>query len=354
MARRRKGKKRARQPRPVMDRAVYLVARAVSSAVSIFDPDDSAEFASLLARGLAAVDKKHLNRAKDNLRLAFPDWDEQRTDRVARQTFEHLVQLAFEAMQAPHVVTPSTWQQRMDTQGLGPGLKVLSSGRPSILVTGHLGNWEVMGFALGLLGFPLAAVARPLDNPYVNNWVVDVRQRRGLEVVNKGGAVERMQQIIEQGGSVAFIADQNAGDRGLFVPFFGRLASHYKSIGMLAMQNRCPVLCGYAWRLGRRFHFDLGVQDIIEPEEWESQPDPLLYITARYSRAIEAMIRPHPEQYFWMHRRWKSRPRHEKQGKPFPARMREQLLTLPWLDEAEVDRLAADSESLSEATRQGS
>src|SRR5690606_20021345 len=103
--------------------------------------------------------------------------------------------------------------------------------------------------------------------------------------------------------------------RGMFVPFFGRLASTYKSIGLLAMRERVPIMCGYAHRTGQNFGFELGLDDIIEPHEWEGRRDPLYYITARYMRSIENMIRRQPAQYLWMHRRWKSRPRFERQGK---------------------------------------
>ncbi|MEQ9453134.1 MAG: lysophospholipid acyltransferase family protein [Phycisphaeraceae bacterium] len=342
---------RNRKPHPLLDRAAYVAARTVSTAITCFDPDGNAEVAGLLGRWLSRIDKRHRETARSNLRLAFPDWSEERVDRVAVHTFEHLVLLAVEALQTPRVITPYTWRKRIDPDGIGPALKVLTSGRPSILVTGHLGNWEIVGYTLGLLGFPIAAVARPLDNAHINRWLLDVRERTGMRIVNKFEAMVRLQKIVEDGGSVAFIADQNAGDRGLFVPFFGRLASHYKSIGMLAIKNRCPIVCGYAWRVSDRFRFELGISDVIEPEEWESQPDPMLYITARYSRAIEGMIRPRPEQYFWMHRRWKSRPRHEKQGKPFPDRLRESLSQLPWMSEEALSAVVADSEALAVARR---
>ncbi len=125
----------------------------------------------------------------------------------------------------------------------------------------------------------------------------------------------------------------------MFVPFFGRLASAYKSIGLLAMQQEVPIICGYAHRLGPRFEYEIGASDIIEPGDWQNQPDPLYYITARYSRAIEQMIRRQPAQYLWMHRRWKSRPRHERQGKPMPSGLRKNLESLPWMDEAQMQQL---------------
>jgi len=98
------------------------------------------------------------------------------------------------------------------------------------------------------------------------------------------------------------------------VDFFGRKASTYKSIGLLAMQKRVPIVVGYAVRTRPGFHYRLEVERIIRPEEWESQPDPLYWITQTYSHALEAAIRRWPEQYLWVHRRWKHRPREEQRA----------------------------------------
>ena len=121
--------------------------------------------------------------------------------------------------------------------------------------------------------------------------------------------------MLEKNGIVGFTADQNAGKKGIFVDFFGRKASAYKSIALLAMQFEVPVIIGYARRVGDRFRFRCGAQDIIYPEDWKSQEDPLRYITQRYTRAIEDFIRVEPDQYLWVHRRWKTRPKGEVAGK---------------------------------------
>ena len=103
-----------------------------------------------------------------------------------------------------------------------------------------------------------------------------------------------MTEVLEAGGAVGFIADQNAGSKGVFVDFFGRKASTYKSIASLAMHYKVPVVIGYARRQGASFHFKIGAQDIIYPADWKSQDDPLRYITQRYTRAIEDMVRVDP------------------------------------------------------------
>ena len=133
------------------------------------------------------------------------------------------------------------------------------------MFTGHYGNWEILGYVLATLGFETTSVARPLDNAYLNEWIMGVRERQGQKIVGKKGATSEVTDVLERGGAVGFIADQNAGSKGIFVDFFGRKASTYKSIGLLAMHYEVPIVIGYARRVEGQFKFNLGVQDVIYP-----------------------------------------------------------------------------------------
>jgi KDO2-lipid IV(A) lauroyltransferase len=112
------------------------------------------------------------------------------------------------------------------------------------------------------------------------------------------------------------------------------------------MRYEVPIAVGAARRIGGRFDYELDGVDVIRPNEWRDQPDPLFYITARFNRAIELAVRRAPDQYLWMHRRWKSRPAHERAGKPMPERLREKLQNLPWMGESELARLEQRIEPL--------
>jgi Kdo2-lipid IVA lauroyltransferase/acyltransferase len=210
------------------------------------------------------------------------------------------------------LVRIDTWRQYIELGDFQRTLELLlDEQRGLILLTGHYGNWEILGYVLATLGFATLSVARPLDNPYVNEYVLGVRQRRGQKIVDKRGATTQVTDALARHGTVGFIADQNAGHKGLFVDFFGRKASTYKSIGLLAMEYQTPVVIGYARRIGDGFRFRVAAQDIIFPQDWQDQDDPLKYITQRYTKAIEDFVRQDPSQYLWVHRRWKSRPKGE-------------------------------------------
>ena len=334
-------------------RLQYVAMRAAAAALTCFDVDANLDSAAFFGRCLYRFDKRHRDRAAANIRAAFPEFDEARVQRVARDSFEHFVQLAVEVLHTPRLLTPDAWPRHLSVGNIGPALELLNQRKPCLMLTGHLGKWEVLGFLMALLGYRVHALARPLDNPLVYRWLLSVRELRGLRVITKWDATDAMLDVLGRGEALAFIADQNAGDKGLFVPFFGRLASTYKSIGLLALSQNVPIVCGYAhrarpvghtpagapWRASA-FHYQLGTVDVIRPEDWADQPDPLFYITARYSRAIESAIRRAPAQYLWMHRRFKSRPRWEREGKPLPAAYRRKLEALPWLNDEDIDDIA--------------
>jgi KDO2-lipid IV(A) lauroyltransferase len=312
----------------------------VASFLHSFDLDQNLATAAGVGTLFYRLSHRHRQRALLNIAASFPEWPPGRVAETARRSIQHMFQLFMvDAVATPRRITETSWPRYLRVGELRGVLERLIRGEPTIFITGHCGNWEVLGFALAVLGYPLYALARPLDNPQLNRWLLGIREARGMRIITKWGATPILQQVLRSGGRLAFIADQNAGAQGLFVPFFGRLASSYKSIGLLAMRYEVPIVAGFAPRLNGRFEYELTATDIIRPEDWADQPDPLFYITARYNRAMELMIRRAPEQYLWVHRRWKSRPRHERLGRPMPRRLISKLETLPWLTPPELERL---------------
>ncbi|MEX2672076.1 MAG: lysophospholipid acyltransferase family protein [Phycisphaeraceae bacterium] len=329
----------ARNQSPLVNWSQYLALRLATMAMHTFPVERNLKSAVGLGSLLYRHSRRHRERAHEHLRMAMPDLPEARIAEIAECSMQHFLKLGTEVMFTTRLIQQDTWAHHVHLHNLQESLDLVLSDRPTILVTGHYGNWEVLGYVMGLLGIDLSAIARPIDNPLVNRWLLGVRERRGMRIITKFGATDSMVDVLENGGTLAFIADQNAGNKGMFVPFFDRLASTYKSIGLLALRYNAPVICGYARRWNTGFGFDVGTTDIIRPEDWQQAEDPLFYLTARYTRAIETMIREDPQQYLWLHRRWKSKPRFERLGKPMPDGLRQQLLSLPWLDENDVQKL---------------
>ena len=295
-----------------IDRLQYIGLRLVTMSLHCWPVELNLEAAKLLGNIMYAIDKKHRDRALGNLRRSFPEMPEQRRQEMARRSMQQLFMLFVEVLFTTRLVRVDTIARVLELGDFGDVLRMLIHRQTGvIMLTGHYGNWEVLGYALATLGFETTSIARPLDNPYVNEWLTGVRERKGQKIIAKKGASGEVTAVLEGKGVVGFIADQNAGPKGVFVDFFGRKASTYKSIALLAMQYQVPIVIGYARRLNDRFRFKMGTQDVIYPSEWNDQPDPMRYITQRYTRAIEDFVRDDPGQYLWVHRRWKTRPKGE-------------------------------------------
>jgi len=299
---------------------VYVAVRLVSVALHAFPVDLNLQTAKLLGNIMYAIDKKHRDRAMANLRRSFPEKSEAECQALARRSMQQMVMLFVEVLFTTRLIRVDTWNKYVQLENFHDVQEMLlRRERGMIMLTGHYGNWEVLGYTIAAMGFQNYAVARPIDNPYVDSWLLGVREKRGQIILSKRGVTTTALDVLEKKGIIGFIADQNAGPKGMFVPFFGRLASTYKSIGLLAIQHDVPVIVGYARRRNDHFQFDIGAQDIIYPDDWKNYPrgqydNELHYITARYTRGIEDFVRADPTQYLWIHRRWKTRPKSEKPG----------------------------------------
>ncbi len=303
----------AKTPRNLwIDRAQYVGLRLVSTAMHCFPVNANLHTAKLIGTALYYIDRKHQRRALANLARSFPDMPEPERRALAKRSMQQLFMLFVEVLFTTRLVRIDTWADYVELTDFRDVLALLMRKEGGlIMLTGHYGNWEILGYTLATLGFDTTSIARPLDNRLVNDWLLGTRERNGQRIIDKKGATPIVTGVLDAHGAIGIIADQNAGTKGIFVDFFGRKAATYKSIGLLAMQYRIPVVIGYARRVQNQFKFKVGAQDIIYPADWDAQADPLRYITQRYTKAIEDFIRADPGQYLWVHRRWKTRPKGE-------------------------------------------
>jgi len=293
----------------------YLALRILVIFLYLFDIQTNLNTACLLGRLLWKYYHRGRQRALDNLRASFPEKSEQWIWQTGRRSFEHIAMLAIDVLFTPRLVKKYNWRDYSRYIKAERAKWLMKEGRGLLMVTGHYGNFEITGYLLGLFGFNIYSVARPLDNKFVSNYLYGVRRRSGQKIVDKKGAARVLGNISSSGATLGFIADQDAGRKGLFVDFFGRKASTYKSIGLLAITYKLPIVVGYCRRIGNRFFFEFRPNRIIFPNEWADKDDPLLWVTSEYTRAIEEFVREDPTQYWWLHRRWKHRPR-EQSEKP--------------------------------------
>jgi len=262
-----------------------------------------------LGRAWGALDKRHLRIAMDNLRHAFPDWDEDRILRTAKGVYAHFGAILFdilwlEGRSAEEILAIT------DVEGLDEARKLAASGRGAVCPTGHFGNWEFQGIASALLVGPFSVVARPLDNAELDRRLVGLRTSTGNTVIYKKKALGQIMQTIRKGGIVAIVIDQNVQAKdGIFVDFFSRKACTTTVAAALALKTGClivPVRCP----LGADGRYKMVYGPAVEWSGGKGAED-VAALTQHLTSIIEGWVRERPEQWLWLHRRWKTRPPEE-------------------------------------------
>jgi KDO2-lipid IV(A) lauroyltransferase len=324
--------------------AQYAGARSFEWLFGAFPPEQNLRTADATADAWMALNARRLGRAVTNIRNGLPALGDAARDRLARESVRNMFRsYMVDAFQLPRLLTEESWPRHLDLSGARAGIEEMVGERPAIFLAPHAGNWELLGFFPTVMGFRMHALARPLDNPFIWRWALGKREARGMRIITKFGATPELQAVIDRGGRVALIADQDAGEDGVFVPFFGQMASAYKSVALLAIRYELPVVVGVALRDGTALRYRLHTTDVIRPADWAEQDDPVFYVTARYNHAMERAAMLDPAQYLWIHRRWKSRPRWEREGLSLPDRVRAKLRSLPWLGDEAIARIEDDT-----------
>ena len=300
--------------RPAADFAVYLAVRFVVCVLQALPVAVAFRFAELLAAVGYRVDKRHREVARENLQFAFPANPPAETDRLVRGCYLHFARLVVEIVLLPRKLRVSNWRNYATIVNGGPAMGALLDARPALMVLGHFGNWELAGYALGAFGFRSYAIARVLDNPHLERFLKTFRQGTGQTVIAKKDDFARLEGVLRGGGKVSTLADQDAGPRGVFVEFFGRPASAHKAVALMALEFDALLVVIGVPRLGAAFRYEITLEEVIDPRDYAHRPDAVKAITQRYHAALERLIRRHPEQYFWLHRRWKTAPAARKRA----------------------------------------
>jgi KDO2-lipid IV(A) lauroyltransferase len=272
------------------------VARAVASAG-----------ASLLLLLLPKLRKT----AEFNLRLAFPEWTHERRRDVMRKMTRNLGWMAAEFARFPKY-TAENIEQTVVLDGHENFLAGKNRGKGVLFLTGHIGAWELSSFAHGLYGFPLRYMARPLDNKPLDAMVNHYRGLSGNEPIFKNESARVMLRVLKEAGTVGILADQNTmPGEGVFVDFFGTAACTTTGIARVALHTDAAVVPGYVyWDEGmRKYRLRFGPPvELVRTGDTERD---VVANTQKFAKVIEEIVRKHPEQWVWIHARWKTRPKGE-------------------------------------------
>ena len=254
-----------------------------------------------------ALDQRHLAIARDGLRRSFPDWGARRIERTAHAVYAHFGAVLLDIL----------WLSRqrrervlglVDCEGRQHVGAAYGTGRGILFVTGHIGNWEIHAVQHGWRHEPIGVVARPLDNPALDRRLCAFRARSGNTVIYKRHALAQVLRTIRSGSAVAILIDQNVQAKdGIFVDFFGRPAATTTVAAAVALKTGC-VLMTSRTRLMPNGRYLLTYEPPVEFSPSGDRTADVARLTQALTRRVESWVRETPEQWLWIHRRWKTQP----------------------------------------------
>jgi len=292
----------------------FVLARTIISGLGALPRPAAVSVGLLLGRVACYLPGGLKRTGQINLRIAFPEKSEAERRQLLRGSFENLGRLLGEFSQLPRA-TPAALRELIeyDEVGLAHLRAAEKNGRGIIFLTGHVGSWELLSFGWSALEYPISFLVRPIDNPHVEEMIEKIRTRFGNRAIDKKSAARQALRVLREGGTLGILSDLNSHPHeGVFVPFFGKLACTTAGIATLALKTNAVVIPTCAvWDKQKKRYFFHGDAPVEIVRTGDLRKDVELN-TAQFAAAMEKIIRRYPDQWLWIHKRWKTRP----QGEP--------------------------------------
>jgi Kdo2-lipid IVA lauroyltransferase/acyltransferase len=298
----------SRRPLRARDQLLYRGLETFLSAAGRLPLGVTRPLGAQIGATAMAISARDRRRARSHLRLAFPSLDEASMRALLRSTARHVGKLLAEVAWLLRA-TPEEVAEQCAITGLEHLQRPLAAGTGAVLITGHCGNWELCNARVGVAGIPLTIAVRGMHDPRLDRIATALRSRFGAEVVPRGqDAGRRLFAALAANRVNGLLIDQDIRDiPGVFVPFFGRPAWTPSGAASLALRHGCPVVPIFAHRRSDGRHLAEIHPPLPDPPPGPSE-ERITALTAAATAAIERQIRAYPEQWVWMHRRWRTRP----------------------------------------------
>jgi KDO2-lipid IV(A) lauroyltransferase len=237
------------------------------------------------------------------LHLAYPnEKDDARLLKLARQGSANLFKVSIDMVLATRRLAKGNFEERVDMSELrDSGLAA-----PWIGVSGHLGGWEGGSIGVSFTGYDAHVTARVINNPLLTQWLLETRKKAGLQVHDRRGGIRDVASALERGGVLVQAIDQHQRKRGIQAPWFGRMASCERAAATLAVRRGYPLMVAASIRIGTGFRFKWVIQEIIRPQSTGDHAVDIQHTVEKVNLSLEALIRRYPEQYLWIHNRYRS------------------------------------------------
>ncbi|HWD41271.1 MAG TPA: lysophospholipid acyltransferase family protein [Fimbriimonas sp.] len=262
-------------------------------------PQDAERAGERLAMFLYLVDKKHRKRTCANLRMAFPEWSEDRISTTAKEVFRHFGGIAGDFFRGPSRTNEEV-VANMEVEGFHHYREAEALGRGVLMVSGHFGNWERCAHWLVTQGIQLSVITRETDDDGVQRRLSEMRESTGVKVLSRGDSARETLVRLRQKETIAILADQNTEEA--YGHFFGKPAGTVLGPAVLHKRTGAVLLPGFCVRLGYG-KYRVFFRPPIDVDNSAQEP---LQVMEEVNRVLESVVREYPEQWLWMHDRWKS------------------------------------------------
>ena len=284
----------------------FLGVRFIFLVNSLFPHRLAVFFADCLANFAFYVVKKRRNVTFENLKNAFPEKEETEIKKIAHGAYKQFSRMIFEYARFPRFKNKEIIEKvKLENENV---LKESQKrGKGAIIVSGHFGNWELMAASIALNGYPVSLLVGEQKNKQVDNLMNKFRQDKGMGIIKMGVAARGVIKALRENKIIALLSDQDAGKNGIFVDFFGRKASTPGGTAAFALKTGADVIFSITIRNGKCFH--TVVLEKVDFNDIEADgKDAIAELTRRYTARLEFYAQKYPDHYFWMHKRWKTRP----------------------------------------------
>jgi Kdo2-lipid IVA lauroyltransferase/acyltransferase len=291
----------------ITDRMGYAAFRSLVILLQSMSLERCQRLCSVLAFLLTHVVPLRKKLVQENLKRIFPDWTPGQSQHIQKQMWEHLLLMICEIAHAPRKIHRENYHDHFFIADRRRMLDIILDQRPKVLVSGHFGNFELAGFVTGLFGISTTTIARPLDNGFVHDYLTQFRSLGGQHFLPKTGSANAIEQLLQKGGALSLLADQYGGPKGCWTEFLGHPASCHKALALFTLSSGAPMLVCSNVRKTAPLQFDMNVLGIADPLSPDC-PNSVQSMTRWYNECLEVAIRQTPEQYWWVHRRWRGEP----------------------------------------------
>lgn len=293
----------------LIDALVYGVFMLIGAIVRRLSIERVYRLGEVVGNWLYERVKLRRKLVETNLRLCFPEKSEAERSKIARQVYIEQAQSLFEIMRAPLIRSKADAERMFEVENFHLVEKCYAEGKGAIVVSAHFGNWELKAMCWAFLAKPCAIVYKPFSNKFLDKKMLEWRTLGGNEFISMSDAPKLGLKRLREGKLLALLSDQAAHSDDYFTTFLGRDAAIFLGAAVFALRTKLPVILSMPRRIGVGRH-RLELTE-IKTDDLTFSADNVKVLAERYTRAIESYIRRYPDQWFWLHNRWKRTPPHK-------------------------------------------